>query len=171
MGRMKYFQWKPSPIGPYPDVGSQPSCTAKSRMNIRPTQKLGAATPNSDVAEMKLSSQVKGRSPAMMPSGIEKTTPTVSADRVSGMVRLNFSQTSDDTGWLALYDRETPMSPLSSLPIQMAYWTYTGSLRPSSSRSISRASRVASMPSLVTAGSPGAYLTKANITNERTTRT
>ena len=102
---------------------------------------------------------------------MEKTTPTVSAVRVRGMVRLNFSQTREDTGWLALYDRETPMSPRSNLPNQMVYCTSRGLLRPNSSRSISRASRVASMPSLVTAGSPGANRTSAKTTNDRTTST
>ena len=69
---------------------------------MRPIQKLGAATPNSETAEMTLSNQVKGRSPAIMPIGSDSTTARVSADTASGRVRLSFSHTSEDTGWSAL---------------------------------------------------------------------
>ncbi len=66
---------------------------------MSPTQKLGAATPNSDEAEMMLSRRLYGRSPAMMPSGMDTTSPIAIAARVRGIVLLNFSHTSGATGW------------------------------------------------------------------------
>ena len=98
-GRIKYFQSNPALSGPYPEVGSQSSRTANSRISISPTQKLGAATPNSDAAEMMLSRRLYGRSPARIPSGMDTTSPTAIADSVRGIVLLNFSQTRGATGW------------------------------------------------------------------------
>ena len=97
---MKYFQWNPCPIGPYPNGGSQSSRTANSSISMSPTQKLGAATPNSDDRrDDVVEPGCKGRRPAMMPmGGMDTPSPIAIAARVRGIVLLNFSQTNGSDG-------------------------------------------------------------------------
>ena len=99
-GRTRCLIWMVSyPIGAYPRVGNQPSHTAKNRISSSPTQKLGAAMPNSDTALMPLSIQVNGRVPAITPRVMPRATPMMTPVSASGRLFWNFCQTRGPTGF------------------------------------------------------------------------
>src|SRR3990172_3524878 len=75
------------------------------------------------------------------------------AIRVRGTVtgsRLRISAPTGTSYWI-----ERPRSPQSALPIHSAYWTGSGRLSPIASRSRAAASGLASVPMMISAGSPG----------------
>src|SRR5438477_12511061 len=75
--------------GTQPVGGSQPSATENKRISIKPSQKLGIATPNSEKTVHRLSSHEYGRVPDRMPSGSEMAR----ANAVAASVRVSVAGT------------------------------------------------------------------------------
>ena len=62
--KMDSFSPRTSVVGPRPVDGSHPSVTAKIRIRISPTQKVGSENPRIDPAMMVFDTTLCGRRPA-----------------------------------------------------------------------------------------------------------
>src|SRR6266567_3821967 len=106
--------------GTQPVGGSQPSPTENKRMSIKPSQKLGIATPNNEKTVHRLSSHEYARVPDRMPSG----SAIARANTVAARVRVRVAGTRRVTRLSAgCFERhDTPKLPCATSRSQKPYW-------------------------------------------------
>src|SRR5713101_6181488 len=103
-----------------------------------------------------------------MPRGMAAAAMSAAAIAVRGSVTGRRERIRPATG--TSYWIERPRSPATARPTHRTYWTGTGRLRPSDSRRRATASGLASMPSMMRAGSPGSTRTTTKTSRETKTR-
>jgi hypothetical protein len=113
--------------GTYPDAGSQPSRTEKSRISMMPSQKCGTDRPESARALAARSSGVPRRTAETTPVGMPSTSATSIEASASSIVTGSLEASSSVTGILLRSD--SPRSPRRTLLSQIPYWTTSGRSR------------------------------------------
>src|SRR6266436_7617153 len=139
--------------GTKPEAGSQWSRTARSRISMIPSQKLGMEIPHRDTALARRSHTVLRRTAEKTPAGMAIARATSTAKPASSIVIGSLRATVQTTDSRVRMD--SPRSPRTARPTQRRYWTGTGSLRPYFSRTSASPASSASVPAMTRAGSPG----------------
>ena len=116
-------------VCPRPVLGSQPSCTANTMMNINPTQNVGSENPRMEPAMMAREPKESGFSPAYRPKGMPTTmdnsTAVIASSNVAGM-RCAISRRDG-----SLKTKLRPMSPCSAPFKNTQYCSHSGLSSPS----------------------------------------
>ena len=73
-------------VSPRPNDGSQPSCTANTRISRMPIRNVGRLTPTSEAASSTCDSQLLRRNAVYTPSGMPTKSASSAADVASSMV-------------------------------------------------------------------------------------
>ena len=152
----------------YPDAGSQPRWTANSKMSMMPSQKCGTESPES---ARTLAATATGRpclTAAMIPAGMPIRSAIAMEQTASSTVTGSLAASSWDTGILLRID--SPKSPRSTRPIQIAYWIGTGRSRWYFWRMAATATGSCSSPASATAASPGKSCWREKIRSETKNR-
>ncbi len=116
-------------VSPRPFGGSQPSCTEKTMMSTRPTQKVGRLKPRMEPAMMLRPIHEWGFKPATSPRGMPSAIAITMATKASSSVAGSLSRIS----WIAgtLYTNDRPRSPLAARRRNVAYCSRSGRSSPS----------------------------------------
>ena len=146
-----------------PPVGNQPNWTAKKKIIIRPSQKLGVACPITATKRASQSMTVPRFNAARMPSGTASASANTTPATPSLSVLTARSPIAASAG-VPPPSHELPKSPCANFPRKMAYWTWSGWCSPRSSRRRSTASgRRWSGASRVASGLPTRRETKKTV--------
>src|SRR5579859_7819967 len=138
----------------YPATGNHPSRRLNKIINIKPSQKLGSASPTRTASVELYASTLRGRTADSIPTVPPTAVASTRAAAVSLAVFGSRDMTSDTT--LRLLRIERPRSPVTAWPTYRAYWTYSGRSRPNSRRIAVMSPGLAESDSITSTGSPGA---------------
>lgn len=119
-----------------------------------PSQKLCMLIPQSPKVVPRLSIKEFGLAPAQTPSGMASTIAMTTEKVASSMVAGSRMAITSLTGWAFLND--CPKSPFTADLRNFTYWTYIGWSSPQRCLASAISAVVASSPSNIRVGSPGA---------------
>ncbi|MCY1530244.1 hypothetical protein D9M68_654240 [compost metagenome] len=139
-------------VCPRPPAGTQPSITANTMMNIRPTQKFGSEKPSTDPVMIARDAGAFGFRPARMPSGTPISTDNSMATHASSTVAGMRSRIRCMAG--SPVRKLLPKSPRTAWPMKIRYCRHSGRSRPSDARTAARCASVASGLASIDTGSP-----------------
>ena len=114
---------------PLPDVGNQPSCTAKIQMSTIASQNEGSDCPSRAISFPPVSSMLPFFTADITPIGTASNTDTPIAITASCNVAGRWCSTSS-IAVRPCHLKDAPNSPFAAFLTKVKYWMYHGSLRP-----------------------------------------